>query len=121
MQNTSPIISLVPVLPSANIERDTNWYATYLGFTLTYKEEGYVVLKRDHYYIHLQWHANTEEDPVYGSVIKFFVDDIMPFFKEMLEYGIITEDKLHLNTPWNTNEFGFYDLNKNAIYFVESH
>jgi hypothetical protein len=23
------------------------------------------------------------------------------------------------NTPWKTNEFGFYDLNNNAIFIVE--
>lgn len=36
----------------------------------------------------------------------------------MIERGTITKDNLRLHTPWNTNEFGIYDLNKNAIFFV---
>ena len=31
----------------------------------------------------------------------------------------VTENKLRLKTDWGTNEFGFYDLNKNAIFIVE--
>lgn len=66
----------------------------------------------------MQWHHNTDEDPIHGSVIKIFVDDIQFVFEDMTERGIVTKDKLRLHTPWNTNEFGFYDLNKNAIFFV---
>ncbi len=37
----------------------------------------------------------------------------------MLKRSTVTKDKLRLNTPWKTHEFGFFDLNKNAIFFVQ--
>ena len=72
------------------------------------------------YGLHLQWHADTEEDPLLGgSVIKIFVDDIEPIFKEFMGRGTVTANKLRRNTPWGTHEFGFYDLNGNAIFIVQ--
>ncbi|MGY8915641.1 MAG: glyoxalase/bleomycin resistance/extradiol dioxygenase family protein, partial [Flavobacteriales bacterium] len=70
-------------------------------------------------YLHLQWHAGTNADPLIGgSVIKIFVKNIDPIYRELIKRGTIESNKLSLNTPWNTNEFGFYDLNQNAIFFV---
>ena len=80
----------------------------------------YAVLKREDIYIHLQWHADTDDDPLLGgSVIRIFVKNITSIFNEFVERKTVTTDKLRLNTDWNTNEFGFYDLNKNAIFIVE--
>ena len=113
--------SIHPVLPSANIERDIKWYKEKLGFIAISFNEGYAVLNRDHLFIHLQWHAGTTEDPLLGgSVIKLFVDDIHPIFNEFIKRESIQKKLLRLNTPWNTNEFGLYDPNKNAIFVVES-
>lgn len=65
-------------------------------------------------------HADTLEDPLLGgSVIRLFVKNITPIFKEFMERGTVNKDKLRLNTPWGTHEFGFYDLNNNAIFIVE--
>ena len=81
----------------------------------------YAVMTRDSLFIHLQWHADTEDDPLLGgSVIKIFVENIEPIFKELVERGTVKSNKLRLNTPWGTNEFGFYDLNNNAVFFVEN-
>ena len=110
----------VVVLPSSDLERDIKWYAEYTGFAKRFTSEGYVGLYRDGMELHLQWHAGTEEDPVNGgSVVKFFVEEIDEVFKEFMERGTVKEHQIHKNTPWATHEFGFYDLNKNAIYFVE--
>lgn len=111
---------IIPVLSSSNIDRDIKWYKTHIGFNLRYAEEGYAVLHREDIWLHLQWHHGNDSDPIFPSVIKIIVDDIYPIFKEMVNNKTITEDKLTLNTPWNTNEFGFYDLNKNAIFFVQN-
>ena len=119
MTKTTSLHKLCPVLSSENLERDIKWYETYVGFNLNYLEDGYAVLNRGHLFIHLQWHHNNDEDPVHGSVIKIFVDDIYPMLEEMIKRGTITKDKLRLNTSWKTHEFGCYDLNKNAIYFVQ--
>ncbi len=80
----------------------------------------YAVLRRQHLHVHLQWHADTVDDPLLGgSVMKVFVGNIKPLFEEFVSRGTVASDKLRLNTPWNTHEFGFYDLNRNAIFFVE--
>ena len=118
MNNQIP--QIVPVLSSINIKRDVEWYQKYTGFMPIHFNDMYAVLKKENLSIHLQWHANTKDDPhLGGAVIKIFVDNINPIFKDFVKRGTITKDKLKLNTPWQTNEFGFYDLNKNAIFIVE--
>lgn len=113
-------IQIEPVLPSQNIERDLIWYEKHTGFQRKFGDHMYVGIERDGVYIHLQWHADTEEDPLLGgSVIKLFVKDIQPIFQEFVKRGTISEEKLRKNTPWGTHEFGFYDLNKNAIFVVQ--
>ena len=116
----SRFLQISPVLPSQDIERDVAWYKKYTGFHKVHADDMYAVLKRDNQYIHLQWHADTEEDPLLGgSVIKIFVSDIQPYFEEFLNKGTVNSNKLNMNTQWGTHEFGFYDLNKNALFFVQ--
>ncbi len=113
-------VNIVPVLPSEDIDRDTKWYQENAGFTLVAQNKMYAVIKREHIYIHLQWHANTEDDPLLGgSVIRIFVKNIHPIFNELMENNLVKKNKLRQNTEWGTNEFGFYDLNNNAIFIVE--
>ncbi|WP_109300357.1 glyoxalase/bleomycin resistance/extradiol dioxygenase family protein [Aquimarina sp. AU474] len=113
-----PII--VPVLPSADIQRDIAWYKEKTGFDFVFGDKMYSGLQRDNLEIHLQWHADTKEDPLLGgSVIKIFVENVQKLFDEFVQRGTVPENKLRRNTPWSTHEFGFYDLNMNAIFFVE--
>lgn len=108
------------VLASADLQRDIRWYEEYTGFVTRFTDEGYVGLYRDGMELHLQWHAGTEDDPLIGgSVVKFFITNIDEVFKEFTERGTVKEHQLKRNTAWGTHEFGFYDLNKNAIFFVE--
>lgn len=120
MKMSTTFIGIEPVLPSSDIKRDVLWYTENLGFKTVSMDAMYAVLRRENLCIHLQWHADTKEDPLLGgSVIKIFVKDIAPIFNEFVEKGFIKENKLRRNTPWNTHEFGFYDPNNNAIFFVE--
>ena len=110
---------IVPVLPSADMARDLDWYARHLGFRALSTENGYAVLRRADWRIHLQWHADTPEDPLLGgSVIKLFVPDIDPWVAELTERGSITPSQVRRHTPWGTHEIGLFDLNKNAIFVV---
>lgn len=109
----------IAVLSSSDLKRDIAWYAEYTGFGLLFEQEGYAGLHRDGMELHLQWHNNTPDDPVYGGVVKFFVDDIEQVVEEFVERGTITLNRYRKESPWGTKEFGFYDLNKNAIYFVQ--
>ena len=113
-------LEITPVLPSLNIKKDIEWHQKYTGFECVFADDMYAGLKRENLFIHLQWHADTENDPLLGgSVIKIFVKNIKPIFEEMVDRGTVPKTKLRMNTPWKTHEFGFYDLNNNAIFFVE--
>ena len=113
-------LEISPVLPSSDMKRDVEWYIEKVGFRALSQDEMYAVLRRENLCIHLQWHADTEDDPLLGgSVIKIFVQNIQPIFEEFLGKGLVTQDQLRIRTDWGTNEFGFYDLNQNAIFFVE--
>ena len=114
------IFGIIPVLPSADIARDIAWYKEKAGFETKYSDNMYAVLYRNNICIHLQWHADTEKDPLLGgSVIRIDVKNIKLLFDEFVQRGTVTHDALKTNTPWKTNEFGFFDLNKNAIFIME--
>lgn len=114
------ILRIEPVIPSADVQRDMAWYHKFTGFEVQNTDRKYAVLKRENQFIHLQWHADTEDDPLLGgSVVKIFVNNIKPYFDEFVTRGTVDKEKLHMNTPWGTHEFGFYDLNKNAIFIVQ--
>lgn len=108
-----------PLLSTDDIKRDLEWFKKYMGFEYSFGDQTYAGVTRDGQCIHLQWHHNNADDPVLPTVIKIFVDDINPYIEEFLGRGTITEDRIDRNTPWGTDEFGFYDLNKNAIYIVQ--
>ena len=115
-----PFQEIIPVLPTANMARDVAWYRQKAGFEPIFGDHMYAGLRRDGLTIHLQWHAGTDDDPVNGgSVIRIFVKDIEPIFEDFVKRGTVSKDKLQRNTPWGTHEFGFFDLNQNAIFIVE--
>lgn len=113
-------LNIIPVLPSADIARDIAWYKVKTGFEAYYSDNMYAVICREKLCIHLQWHADTQDDPLLGgSVIRIRVKNIGPLFQEFVERGTVNKDKFKANTPWQTNEFGFFDLNSNAIFIME--
>ena len=118
-----------PILSSADVERDIRWYHEKMGFKLVYSSANYndddrpidyAVVGRQNFFIHLQWHAGTTDDPVHPGAIRIQVQNIKPIFEEFVARGTVPREKLRQNTPWETNEFGFYDLNNNAIFFMEN-
>jgi hypothetical protein len=114
------ILNTIPVLPTSDIERDIVWYKERMGLETYFSDNMYAVLYRENFCLHLQWHADTEDDPLLGgSVVRIYVKNIQPLFEEFLQRGTVTADKFKTSTPWNTNEFGFYDLNRNAIFIME--
>jgi len=120
MELNYSFLKIVPVLPSSNISRDVKWYKEKAGFQPVFFDKMYAVLNRDQLYIHLQWHADSTEDPLLGgSVIRIVVNNIKPIFDEFVQKGVVHQNKFIANTPWNTNEFGFFDLNQNAIFIIE--
>jgi hypothetical protein len=117
---STELLSIIPVLPSADIERDIAWYKEKLGFETYFSDKMYAIIYRENICIHLQWHADTRDDPLLGgSVIRIYVKNITALFNELVTRGTVTQDKMKLDTPWNTNEFGFYDLTNNSIFVME--
>ena len=117
---STELLTIIPVLPSSNINRDIGWYAEKVGFKEYFSDKRYAILYRDNLSIHLQWHADTNDDPLLGgSVIRIFVRNIQNLFEELLQRGTVNKGSFISNTPWQTNEFGFFDLNNNAIFIVE--
>jgi catechol 2,3-dioxygenase-like lactoylglutathione lyase family enzyme len=113
-------IHIIPVLPSADIARDVAWYREKLGMEAAHVDDMYAVVYRDQFVLHLQWHADTAEDPLLGgSVVRVLVRSILPLFEELVGRGTVERDIYRANTPWRTNEFGFFDLNQNAIFIME--
>lgn len=111
---------MIPVLPSQHIARDVAWYNEKLGFECLHSDDLYAVLYRENLMLHLQWHADTPDDPLLGgSVVRIYVKNIKPLFEEFVARGTVAPDKFRSNTAWKTNEFGFYDLNNNAIFVLE--
>lgn len=118
--STTSFLQIVPVLPTADVQRDVQWYQEKTGFQPVYTDNMYAVLNRDNLYLHLQWHADTGDDPLLGgSVIRILVSEVEPIFEEFLARGTVAKDDLRRDTPWQTHEFGFYDLNNNAVFIVQ--
>jgi len=112
---------VIPVFPSRNINTDVEWYKKYVNLDCAYSDDMYALLKGENIELHLQWHADTVDDPLLGgSVLRIEVEDINPVFDEFVNLGTVKKEKLRLNTPWHTHEFGFYDLNNNAIFIMQS-
>jgi predicted enzyme related to lactoylglutathione lyase len=113
-------LSTIPVFPSADIQRDIAWYEKQAGFSTIYADAMYAVIYRDNTWLHLQWHADTANDPLLGgSVARIGVAAVEPLFNEMLERGTVGPSAFVRNTPWQTNEFGFRDLNNNILFFMQ--
>ena len=106
-------------LKQADLARDIAWYEEKTGFRNVTNQEGYAIMRRENMEFHLQWHHDNDDDPVFPGVIRIWVKGILPVFEEFVQRGTVTPEKLRMNTPWGTNEFGYYDLNKNAVFVME--
>ncbi len=113
------LLATIPVLSSANIARDVAWYEEKTGFRNVSDQEDYAIMQRENLAFHLQFHHGTEDDPVLAGVMRIWVQGILPFFEEFVRRGTVAPDKLRMRTAWGTNEFGFYDLNMNAVIVME--
>lgn len=118
---STELVKIIPVLESADIDRDIAWYKEKTGFEVSFlHEKMYAGLYREEFEIHLQWHAGTNDDPMNGgAVIRIDVKNIKPIFEEFKLRGTVADKDFKANTPWGTNEFAFHDLNSNAIFISE--
>ena len=121
----SQIIRAIPVLSSSDVKRDMQWWQEKAGFKSRMSKDEYqnewpmyAIMQRGDIFIHLQWHSGTESDPIHASSIRIQVDQIGSIFQEFVDRGTVADNNLRTDTPWGTHEFGFYDLNNNAIHIL---
>ncbi len=114
--------NISPVLPANNVEVEIEFFEK-LGFTNVYDSLNYsgkldyAVMHRDGQNIHIQFQYGKDMPPRNATQqIKIWVEDLDALQTEFEEKGF--EIKRRDNTPWGTNEFGFYSPNHNAIIFV---
>ncbi|WP_428235606.1 VOC family protein [Gracilimonas sp.] len=112
-----------PVLPANDLKAEIEFFER-LGFknvydSLNYSDKlDYAVLHRDGQNIHLQFQFEKDMPAKNAAQqIKIWVNDLDALGSEFREkgFGIKRRD----NTPWGTNEFGFYSPAHNAVIFVQ--
>ena len=122
---SSPFITLSPVIPTTDIERDITFYEEKMGFTKTFDSTKYsdgpiiyAILERDHLSFHLQFQY-PQDMPNMNAMpqMRIQMSDIEVIYGEYRMNGLI-EKPLTL-TEWGTKEFGFYDPNGVAWFFYE--
>ena len=126
MKTEKPILKFIsPVLASADVARDVDWYEEKLGFKNVYDssayqdgEIDYAVIGRDNLYMHLQF--QFPEDMI-STDVKFEVENIELLYRELLNVGVIKEEQIRRNTLWNTSEVTFFGPSGNRITFLEDH
>jgi hypothetical protein len=124
MKNTR-FLHISPVLPSLDVARDVAWWKEKLGFRNVFDNTRYednpleyAVLERQGIYVHLQMQFPKDMDKMYMAQIRIQVENIEPLYEELKAKGVAKQ--LRNPTAWGTKEFGFYDLNRNGIFFYEA-
>ena len=111
-----------PVLPVKDVSMSLRFYTERLGFTIAFADDGenpkYAGVRRDNVEIHLQWHDSSEwEIGIDRPMLRLKVQNIEGLFTSFSEVDVFHEDTDLKETPWGTEEFAFYDLDKNGLTF----
>ncbi len=115
--------NISPVLPANDLKAEIEFFER-LGFeniydSLNYSDKlDYAVLHRDGQNVHLQFQFEKDMPQKHNAQqIKIWVTDLDSLESEFRKKGF--HIKRRDNTPWRTNEFGFYSPAHNAIIFVQ--
>ncbi len=113
--------SVHPVLPSQHVPRAIEFYTNRLGFRLAFKDSEenphYAGVVRDNVELHLQWHDPSEWSAVERPMLRFLVANIEDLFEEYKTQGVFHSNTQLRDTAWGTQEFAFYDKDKNGLTF----
>lgn len=111
------LLRVEPVLPVRDVGRAAAFYER-LGFRLAWRDDRYAVLSRDGVVLHLQWHDPAEwEAAVDRPMLRFPVSDVAALFDSLRASGAYHEGTAVRRTPWRTEEFAFYDPDRNGLTF----
>jgi catechol 2,3-dioxygenase-like lactoylglutathione lyase family enzyme len=110
-----------PVLPTQDVAAAIAFYVQKIGFKLLGQDSAsdprYAVVGRDDVELHLQWHDPAEWAAVERPMLRFLVSAIEALFAEYQRAGVFHEHTALRSTPWGTQEFAFFDLDRNGLTF----
>jgi uncharacterized glyoxalase superfamily protein PhnB len=122
-KSETKFLHMIPVLAPSDVARDIKWYENKLGFKNVYDSMDYhdgpvdyAVMRRQDMIIHLQFQFPKD---MTSTDVKIEVKNIDSLIEEFVEKGLISEENVNRKTPWNTDDFGLFDFNKNRITFLE--
>ena len=113
----------IPQLPSGNVEKTAQFYATDLGFEVIalFKDFNFLIVRRGSAEIHF-WQTqdeNAARQIASSSSCYIRVKNITSFFDDLKKKGTKFRYELQ-EMPWGMNEFQVDDLYGNAIKFGET-
>ncbi len=116
MANSAELLHGVPVLASLNIDETTGFYTT-LGFTVTYKDAHYLIIKRDAVQINF-WHCKSRHIAENTSCI-VYVQNVDALYAECEALGIVHPNGKIADQPYGLRDFAILDTHGNLIRFAQ--
>jgi len=111
------LAAVEPVLAVRDVPESIRFYER-LGFNVRWSEARYAVLQRDEVCLHLQWHDAKEwAHGIDRPMLRFVVPDVATLFREYEPKGVFHGKTQLRRTDWGTEEFAFYDPDKNGLTF----
>jgi len=110
-----------PIVPVRDIKVSLEYYKNKLGFAIKFLDNSeqplYAGITRGDVEIHLQWHQEDNWQQMNACSLRFVIEDIESLFEEYSTQNVFHEHTQLRTTAWGTQEFAFYDLDKNALTF----
>lgn len=104
-----------PVLASLNMANTLHFYASKLGFEISYSDENYGIVHRDEIQLHF-WKCNDKIHPENTSCY-VYVDEIELLYEEMQQANVVHPNGKLEEKPWGMKEFAITDEDGNLIRF----
>ncbi len=110
-----PMQTAVPVLASLNLERSAAFYQDKLGFTVTFQDNTYLIVKRDAIQIHF-WRC-ADKYIAENTSCYVYVDDVDALYAEYLPMQVVHPNGKLTNQPYGVREFSILDRDGNLLKF----
>lgn len=111
-------IAATPLLASLDINRSTEFYASKLGFTKVYDEQGqYGIVRLDSVRVHF-W-ACDDRHIAEATSCRIEVEGIDELFAQCTKYQIVHVNAPLEEKPWGAREFAILDPDGNMVTFHE--
>lgn len=110
------ITSVMPELPSGDLNRTRAFYETKLGFRTVSQYDDYIIFTRDSVRIHYFLYADLDPLANYGSCY-LYVDDAQGLYAEYAAQGVIHPNGALKDQPYGVREFVVVDDNNCLLKF----